>query len=490
MRPEATDDAEAEVLARLRRWRDDPAAFVFENWGIDADAWQQEVFALFANPAVERIAMKACKGPGKTWVLAVLVLNFLCTRPECKIVCTSITGDNLRGNLWAELAMWLGRSEFLRSRFTWSATAIRSVEKPHSWFAEARTWPRTGDREKQAAALAGTHGDYVLYVVDESSEVPQAVMATAEAALSTGIETRLIQAGNPTRRDGPLARACMEDREYWRVVTVTGDPDDPRRSPRVKIEWARQEIAKYGRDNPWVQVNVFGEFPAASLNTLLGPDEVEAAMSRQIRPDAWEWAQKRLGVDVARFGDDRSVIFPRQGLMSFRPVVLRNAPTTDIAARVAQAIHKWGAEVTFVDDTGHWGHGVIDNLQTAGIPAIPVIYHAKAIDPRYANRRCEMWMLLADWVKGGGCLPRLDGLIGELTTPTYSFANGVFLLESKDQIKQRLGRSPDLADALAQTFCLPDQPGDLMQKLSPRSQVRGDFDPYALDTFDPFGDDR
>jgi hypothetical protein len=224
-------------------------------------------------------------------------------------------------------------------------------------------------------------------------------------------------------------------------------------------------------------VNVLGEFPPAAINALLSVEEVERSMSRKIRADVYDWSQKRLGVDVARFGDDRTVIFPRQGLQAFQPVVMRNRRTTDIAARV--------------DDTGHWGHGVIDNLIAGGYPAIPVVYSEKAINPRYKNRRAEMWLEMAEWVKNGGGLPNIPELVGELITPTYSFVGGQFMLQDKDQVKEALGRSPDLADALALTFAMPDMPGELMAKLAKRDKAARDFDPNtseernAAREFDP-----
>jgi len=146
-----------------------------------------------------------------------------------------------------------------------------------------------------------------------------------------------------------LYRACNQERALWHIVEVTGDPDDPKRSPRISIEWAREQIERYGADNPWVLVNVFGKFPPSSLNSLLGPDEVQAAMVRKLRPDMHNWAQMRLGVDVARFGDDRSVIFPRQGLAAFVPVIMRGVRTTDIAARVAQLKIEHKSECELID---------------------------------------------------------------------------------------------------------------------------------------------
>ena len=144
-----------------------------------------------------------------------------------------------------------------------------------------------------------------------------------------------------------------------------------------------------------------------------------------------------------------------------RPAVMRVARTTDIAARVARGITKWHAEPTLLDDTGHWGHGVIDNLLAAGYPVIPVVFDAPALDPRYRNRRAEMWISMAEWVKRGVALPHVPELVAELTTPTYTFSTVNLLLEEKDQVKKRLGRSPDLGDALALTFAMPDMPGQM-----------------------------
>jgi hypothetical protein len=465
--------------ATLDRWRAQPIDMVREAFGVEPDAWQADVLTAFATPSVQRIAMKACKGPGKTAVEAWCILNFLATRPSPKIIATSITEGNLNTNLWPELSKWITRSPFFNAAFEWTKTRVSYRADPNNWFAVARSWPKQANPDQQADSLAGVHADYVMAVGDESGGYPQAVMTTLEAILSSCIEGKVIQGGNPTHTTGPLYRACTIDRALWTVVTITGDPDNPKRSPRINMDWARQQIASYGRDNPWVMVNVLGEFPPSSINALLGVEQVEAAMSRHLPITAYEWAQKRLGVDVARFGDDRTVIFPRQGLASFRPVIQRHQRTTEIAARVMVSSTRWGAELVLVDDTGHWGHGVIDNLATANFPVIGINYAGKAIDPRYKNRRAEMWMKGAEAIKHGAALPPLPDMIGELTEPTYTFVNGVFVLEEKDQIKERLGRSPDLGDAYMQTYAIEDLPGQLMAQLQHRQTPRHEWDPYA-----------
>lgn len=168
--------------------------------------------------------------------------------------------------------------------------------------------------------------------------------------------------------------------------------------------------------------------------------------------------------------------------MAYQPVVMRNERTTDIAARVAMAKEKWESEMEFVDDSGHWGHGVIDNLLAAGHSPQAVFFEGKALDPRYRNKRTEMWLTMADWVRRGGCLPNIPELVRELTAPTYTFVNGVFQLEPKDLLKKRIGVSPDLADALSLTFFLPDMPASnrLLERVVGKKAHKAEveFDPY------------
>lgn len=467
-----------EAKKKIKIWRDDPVLFVRDNFGVEPDYWQADVLRAF--PSNNRIGMKACKGPGKTCLLAWLAWNFLATRPYPKIAATSITGENLTDGLWTEMALWQGKSPFLSKAFQWNKKRIVSREHYQTWYMSSRTWSKSSDTNQQANTLAGLHADFQLFILDEVGGIPDSVMAAAEAGLATGIETKIIMAGNPTHLEGPLYRACTNERHLWFMVEISGDPDDPKRAPRISIKWAREQIEKYGKDNPWVMVNVFGKFPPSSLNALLGPDEVSTAMGRHLRPDQYEFAQKRLGVDVARFGDDCNVIFPRQGLAAFKFVEMRNARSNDIAARVAMAKGRWGSEMEFVDGTGGWGSGVIDSLIQAGYTPQEIHFSGKPIDNRYFNKRAEMWFLMAEWVKRGGALPPDPHLVKELTAPTYTFYKGKFQLEEKDQIKERLGFSPDHADALALTFAWPEMPaanpyGIPMVKTA--GQVKSEYDP-------------
>jgi hypothetical protein len=443
-------------IQRLRAWKADPRVYVREMFGVTPDPWQDEVLAAF--PRHHRLAMKACKGPGKTTVLAWLAWNFLTVNPDPKVAAISITADNLADGLWAEMAKWRNASPLLIDRFAWTQTRIFNRSRPQTWWMSARSWTRSADPASLGQALAGLHSDHILFLLDESGGIPDAVMATAEAALASCIEGHIVQAGNPTHLEGPLHRACTSERRLWHLVEITADPDDPKRSTRVNADWARTQIEKYGRDNPWVQVNVFGRFPAASLNTLIGPDECTAATQRTYPPEALATAPRILGVDVARFGDDSSVIFPRQGLLAHLPLKVRNFDGIQGAGLVARKWQDWRADACFVDDTGGFGASWIDNLRLLGHDPIGIAFSGKASDPRYDNKRTEMYFAAVDWIRRGGALPpgaASQELIAALTRTTYSFRGDRLLLEPKDRVKERLGYSPDDADAFALTFAQP-----------------------------------
>jgi hypothetical protein len=453
------------VRSELQHWYDDCNYFARKELKMEPDPAQEELFTAFSDTSIQRIALKANKGPGKTAGLAVCAWNFLATRKHPRIAACSISKDNLMDNLWPEMAKWQRNSPFLMAKYKWTKTRIFSIEHPETWWMSARSWSQTAKKEQQSLTMAGLHGDYTLAELDESGGIPDGVVATAEGTLATmGGEHRLIQAGNPTHLEGPLYKASTTERHLWKLIEITGDPDDPKRSPRVSIQWAREQIDKYGKDNPWVLVNVFGKFPPGSMNTLLGPDEVSAAMQRHLNETMYSHEAKILGVDPGRFGGARTVLFPRQGMAAFNPVILRPNRneknwTGNVVARICQAFEKWGADICFIDDTGGWGSGILDGVVSAGFNAIGVTFGAKALDKRYKNRRCEMHFTAAEWVRNGGALPYLPELQREATVTTYWFSGQQFQLEEKDQVMEKLnGESPDLWDAFVLTFAQPVAP--------------------------------
>lgn len=484
----------AEASRRLREWRQDPLRFVRECFGAEPDAWQAEVLSLLGKPGRKRVAMKACAGPGKTAVLAWVgwhrLACFAAPQEHPKGIAVSITGENLRRNLWAEMARWQNASVFLQRAFEWTGSRIAARDHTETWFLTATSWPKTADLETIGRTLSGLHSRFPFYLIDESGDIPPNMLRSAEQGLSSCEDGLIITAGNTTSQTGLLYEVSVRlrgpwDKGKWVVISITADPDDPQRTPRVDIEWAKQQIAAYGRDNPWVMAYVLGQFPPGSINALLSVEEVEAAMNRSPQPGSFEWSVKRLGVDVARFGDDRTVHFPRQGLAGFQPAIMRHkrdsAVSVDIANRTMSMMND-GCDEAFFDDTVGWAHGAVDILRSAGRDVYAIQFDKPSSNPRYFNMRAQMWMQMAEWVKTG-CLPNIPEMVSELTSPTYFFSTGKFQIEAKDQIKKRLGRSPDLADALALTFALPDTPkregSGIRGKRSQGAGALDDYDPYA-----------
>jgi phage terminase large subunit len=484
----------SDAVRRVREWRTNPIQFVREVFHAEPDAWQLDVLAMAGRPGRKRIAMKACAGPGKTAVLAWLgwhrLVCFAAKNEHPKGAAVSITAENLASNLWAEMARWQNESEFLRQAFGWQQTKIYAKDHPETWFLSAKGWAKTANPETIGRTLSGLHSRFPFYLIDEGGDIPPNMIRSAEQGFATCEDGLIIVAGNTTSQTGLLYEVCtrgtaagIDGKSQWDVVSITADPESPKRTPRVSAAWAKEQIDKYGRENPWVMAFILGQFPPGSIDALLSIEEVEKAMGLHPQPDTYEWSQKRLGVDVARFGDDRTVIFPRQGLVAFPPTEMRHirdsAVSVDIASRVMAKKAEWGAEQEFFDDTVGWAHGAVDVLRAAGHSPYAIRFDKPANDERYVNMRAEMWMKMADWVKAGGSLPKVAGLVAELTGPTYFFTGGKFQIESKDQIKKRLGKSPDLADALALTFALPDRPASMAAMLPMKRSRASEYDPYA-----------
>ncbi len=227
----------------------------------------------------------------------------------------------------------------------------------------------------------------------------------------------------------------------------------------MSIPHARQQIAQWGRDSPWVIVNIFGRFPPSSINVLIGVEEVEAAMKRYWRADQIGTdAAKIIGVDVAPFGNDASCLAFRQGLQMFPAKRYRDVNSTQGAGIVNREWTAFDADAVFVDDTGGFGAGWIDRLQTLRRSPIGVPFSGKAHAPdRFKNKRAEMAFDFVQWIRAGGALDDSAQLKAALTQTQYTFAKNddVMILEPKEIVKAKLGYSPDEFDASILTFAEP-----------------------------------
>lgn len=431
------------------------------------DEWQRDFLLAFGaqdaagKAKFRRMAAVACKGPGKTAALAWIGLYFVSTRPHSKVACTSITGANLDDCLWPEFPKWMKRSPFLMAKFVVRGESIEAIESPETWFISRRTWKEDTDPQQQANSLAGLHADYAMWLIDEVSDIPDGVVQAAEGVLNSGIETRIVICGNPTRTEGPLWRACKVEAHLWFVIYITGDPDDPKRSPRIDIDIAREKIAKHGREDYLVMVNILGQFPKRQADKLLDIQDCLVAAQRELEERAYHREAKVLGADVGRFGGDASVIAPRQGRVLFRLKDFHGLDGPEFGEQIIKFANTWGADGGFFDGGGV-GASVEDFMKrsTHAGTVRPINFGSAALEPhKYLNRRAEMYVKAKEWVLSGGCLPDDPLLHAELAAPKFWYDNKQRVcLEPKDDIKARLGRSPDRADAFVLTFAGPVRP--------------------------------
>lgn len=463
----------------MKLWRARPTIFVEDAFDVKYDDWQEHYVELYMKHS--RVAAVASKGPGKTFTLATIGWHFFITRNLPKMAALSITKDHLKSNLWAELRGLRAKSELVRRSVTDGESRLSRIGHEGYSFIDARSFPKSADEGQQASSLAGLHADNVAFLIDEAGMIPDAVINTADAALSTGNEgnkaAKLLITANPEQPKGVVYRAYMgHSKQDWAVMTISGDPDDPNRAKRVDKKWAQEVIDQYGREDPWVMINVLGKYPRVGVDTLLSDVEVREAQMRTVEERDVKNSQMRLGLDVARGGVDRSSFAKRKGLKAY-PIeaVGSDINGSGLAGMVASMHLEDRIERVFVDNTGGFGSSVVDHLdQFPHIDVTPIHYSSKAQDRRYYNKRTEMYMRLRDWVRKGGCLPKDPVLAEELTSIKILTNGGKIRLEEKDQVKARIGRSPDRADSLAQTFADVEQPSFYAEYGAP------DLDPNDL----------
>jgi len=462
--PPAEAELQRKASITLARWRLDPVDFVVTELGEQPQPWQVKAFRLF--PGACRLALKACKGPGKTWWLARAAWNFFGTRAESKVAVTSITEQNLEDGLWSELRAVWKRSAFLRANFVFQAERIYPRwSDPESWFISARKWKRGANPRELEETLAGLHAGSCMFLLDEVSGYPTAVVEAAEGVLATNGDCKVVKAGNALYAWGPLYDACTRYRASHEVVEVTGDPDDPDRSPNVSLKWARDYIAKYGRQSPWVQTNVLGVFPRNVTEGLVSIKDVMDAYGREADPGGTPLRRDRrtIGADIARRGKAASVFAFREGDYVVKLEEHHGLRTNETAGELKRAIAEWEPEVAFVDDSGIGG-AVVDILLADGTfdQLVPLHPSEASQRPEYhLNRRSEMAESIQIRFQNGTISLAVE--IGqeqadtsferEITSLRYTFsATGKRKLEDKDQYIARVGISPDRYDAIALAF--------------------------------------
>lgn len=450
----------------------DPLAFVLGGfpWGEPGrfsgfsgpEPWQVRVLNAIRDglslPKAIQLATASGHGVGKTALVSWIILWAISTCPDAKGVITANTETQLKTKTWAELGKWY-HAFIAKELFTLSATAIFAKDPSHerTWRIDQVPWS-----ERNTEAFAGLHnqGSRILVIFDEASAIDDLIWETTEGAL-TDANTEIVWCvfGNPTRSTGRF-RECFPGGRFakvWKTIQV-----DSREISFTNKDQFNEWVDAYGEDSDFVRVRVRGVFPRTGEQEFISSAEVEEAIAREAVSHVHE--PFIIGVDVARYGDNESVLYFRKGRdgQSVAPLRLRGMGVVDLAGRVAECYHQYSADAIFVDGGGVGG-GVVDCLRNLHIPCFDIQFGAKPdgysangdIGHRYANKRAEMWGAMRSWL-ATGAIPAIPDLKAQLVGPTYTLnLQGQILLEKKEDMRRRGLDSPDLADALALTFAMP-----------------------------------
>lgn len=456
------------LLDEVLQYATDPAGFVcyIFPWGVPGtalehedgpDYWQLEVLDYLGKQLVEstdaiRLAIASGHGPGKSTLIAWLILWFMSTKDNPQIPVTASTGAQLSTKTWRELAKWHGLA-LNKEWFTWTATKFYRTDFPETWYASAIPWSK-----EKAQSFAGTHENHVMVLFDEASTIDDSIWEVTEGAMSTpGAIWAVV--GNPEKNSGRFHGCFHAHRALWKTWEI-----DSRSAKKTNKAEIQRQIEVYGEDSDFIRVRWLGKFPRQAPMQFISEALVEAAQKRE--PLGYELAPRILGVDVARFGDDQTVFLVRQGPKIAYCQAYRNLRTDQIADKVAAMLEQdSGIAQVFVDVVGI-GAGVVDQLFRLGyrdmVSGVNAGEAATEMYPdtqtlKYFNLRAQMWGKMRDWLEHeGGCLPAIPQLAADLVGPQYGYARQQQIqLESKDDMKARNLASPDYADALGFTFARP-----------------------------------
>ncbi len=429
----------------LRDYRDDPVAFVKEVLGVEPDGWQAEFLAAIAS-GERRISIRSGHGVGKSSSASWAMIWYVLTRYPVKVVVTAPTSAQLYDALFAEAKRWVKElPKALGDLLEVKQERIELKASPTEAFISART-----SRAEQPEALQGIHSEHVLLIADEASGVPEQVFEAAAGSMS-GHNACTILLGNPTKNSGFFFETHHRLRSEWWTRRVSCAD-----SPRVSEAYIAEMKSRYGEDSNAYRIRVLGEFPRSDDDTVIPVDLVEGAMHRDTR--ASPTARVVWGLDVARFGSDKSALCKRQANVVHE---IRTWAGLDLMQLCGAIVAEFeGAPSTMrpteilVDSIG-LGAGVVDRLRELQLPARGInVSESPAMGKTYVNLRAELWFRAKGWLEARDCkLPRNEDLFAELVGPRFSFAsNGKMKVESKDEMRRRGLGSPDQADALCLTF--------------------------------------
>ncbi len=448
-------------------YADHPTAFVKDIIQATPDKEQAKILESVAKNQLTTV--RSGHGVGKSTVEAWVVIWFLLTRPFPKIPCTAPTQHQLFDILWAEISKWIRNNPILQKDLIWTKEKVYIKGYPEEWFAVART-------ASKPDALQGFHAEEVLYIIDEASGVDDKIFEPVLGALSTS-GARLLMCGNPTQLSGFFYDSHHKNRASYATFHIDG-----RNSSRVSQDFVQTIIRMYGEDSDVFRVRVAGEFPLQEEDIFIPLSLVEHSIMTE-----YSIPQKptllHIGADIARFGDDKTVIGYKanEKVTFYKKRCGQDTMKTadDIVLLGEQLVQKYQPTepIPIKIDDGGVGGGVVDRLRQIKrnqperfwwMEIYPVKFGQRIQHKHYYDSTTYMMAvvkkLLQPYDEQGNpkpielILPNDDDMAAQLSGRKYFLTeNSKIKIESKKEMKKRGRPSPDEADCIL-LLCLPIKP--------------------------------
>ena len=445
--------------------------------------WQIKVWSLKRDHLQNRLtrfepfkcAICSGHGIGKTAFMAKDSIIEMATHAFTKGITTANTGAQLSTKTWAELQKWLGLS-LVEHWFEYSATKFcaKELADQKRWVVDAVNWSKAS-----SAAFAGGHnqGHRLGYKLDEASEIPKIIFEVVEGAMSDE-DTQLswFAFGNGTQNSGQFYDIFMTNYGHdWHKIHV-----DSRTVSITNKKTLQKQIDTHGIDSDFVKTRILGMFPSNSINQAIPAEYIIAAQERMIKdPSQYSYAPVIVGIDPSGNGGDELTVWLRQGCFCMEimrmPKNNDDLITANMILTQCKMKHPFPVDAFFIDMG--YGSGIYSYLKNhTKIPCHLISFASAAPDMAYYNIRAWMWLEMGRWLKDSGVLPQHDKISIELAGPrVYMSAGkmaGRWLIESKEDMRERDVPSPNHADALGLTFVMTVKKCEASKPLT-ESQKRG-----------------
>lgn len=424
--------------------RADPVSWAKDRLGAHLWSKQREIFESVSS--TRRTAVKSCHGSGKSWSAGALAAWWIDTHPvgEAIVVSTAPTYKQVHAVLWEEVRKNHRTGDL-------PGTVLQTDE----WkIGDVLVGMGRKPADHDAHGFQGIHRRYVLVILDEACGIPGPLWDAVEA-ITTNDDARILAIGNPDDPNTMFGKICAPG-SGWNTMQISSfdtpnlsgeDVPDYMRPLLPSKEWVDDAAKRWGTDSPVYRSKVMGEFPETSENTLIPHQWIVDAQNRDLRPTA----DTQLGVDVARFGTDTSVIAAKQGGRVRIAESWGKTGTMETTGKVIHHSREMQARTIQVDGVGV-GAGVVDRLDELGHPVIDMQAGGGADEPdRFKNARAEWYWRLRTLLERGelDLDPHDDDLASQLSGLRYEYTSrGQIKIESKDDMKARGMPSPDRADAV------------------------------------------